>query len=87
MIHIIGVVGTCCVLGAYWALSTQRLLATGRAYQAINLAGSILLATYSILLVAWAQVGLNAIWGVIATVALVRNWRASRPKTPAESSH
>lgn len=38
----------------------------------MNLIGAILLTIYGFLLFAWASVALNAIWGTIALVALVR---------------
>jgi hypothetical protein len=42
----------------------------------MNLIGAILLTIYGFLLFAWASVALNAIWGTIALVALVRAAKA-----------
>jgi hypothetical protein len=38
----------------------------------MNFVGAALLTVYAVLLFAWASVALNAIWGLIAVVALVR---------------
>jgi len=41
----------------------------------MNFVGAALLTVYGFLLFAWASVALNAIWGLIAVVALVRVMR------------
>lgn len=38
----------------------------------MNLLGALLLTVYGFLLFAWATVALNAVWGVIALLALLR---------------
>jgi energy-converting hydrogenase Eha subunit C len=47
----------------------------------MNLVGAALLAVYAFLLVAWASVVLNAVWGLIAAVAL---FRVMRKRTRAD---
>ena len=72
MSHAIGFLGTFLVLGAYFLLSTGRIRAASLQYQGINLIGAALLTVYGFLLAAWASIALNAIWGAIALVALLR---------------
>lgn len=78
MDHVIGFVGTFLVLGAYFLLSTGRIKAASLQYQGINLLGAALLTVYGFMLAAWASIALNAIWGLIALVALLRVLRPGR---------
>jgi hypothetical membrane protein len=80
MSHAIGFLGTFLVLGAYFLLSTGRISAASRQYQGINLLGAALLTLYGFLLAAWASIALNAIWGAIALVALLRVLRPGRER-------
>ena len=80
MSHAIGFLGTFLVLGAYFLLSTGRIKAASMQYQGLNLIGAALLTLYGFLLAAWASIALNAIWGLIAVVALLRVFRPGRAK-------
>ena len=80
MSHVIGFIGTFLVLGAYFLLSTGRIKAASVQYQGINLIGAALLTLYGFLLAAWASIALNAIWGLIALVAVLRVVRTRRAK-------
>lgn len=60
------------VLGAYFAVSSGRLKSASYGFQGMNLVGAAMLTAYSVVLAAWATVVLNAAWGVIALVALIR---------------
>ena len=80
MSHVIGFIGTFLVLGAYFLLSTGRIKAASLQYQGLNLIGAALLTLYGFLLAAWASIALNAIWGLIAVVALLRVFRPGRAK-------
>ena len=70
--HVIGFVGTFLVLGSYFLLSAGRIKSASFAYQGANLLGAALLTLYAVLLAAWAAIALNAVWGLIALVALAR---------------
>lgn len=83
MEHLVGGIGTVLVLAAYFLVSTGRIASRSWAFQGMNLVGAILLTIYGFLLFAWATVALNAIWGVIAVLALVRI-TASRGATKTE---
>lgn len=72
MVHVIGGIGTILVLAAYFLVSTGRLKSASLGFQGMNLIGAALLTIYAVALVAWASVALNAVWGIIALVALVR---------------
>lgn len=72
MVHVIGGIGTVLVLLAYFLVSTGKLKSASVGFQGTNLVGAALLTVYGFLLFAWASVALNAIWGLIAVVALAR---------------
>jgi len=78
MVHVIGGIGTVLVLLAYFLVSTGRLKSASLGFQGTNLVGAALLTVYGFMLFAWASVALNAIWGLIALVALLRVLRARR---------
>lgn len=78
MEHVIGGVGTVLVLAAYFLLSTGRIHSKTFIFQGMNLTGAVLLTIYGFLLLAWATVALNTIWGIIALVALFRVLRMQR---------
>lgn len=72
VIHVVGAAGTVLVLGAYFLVSTGRLRSESTGFQGMNLVGALLLTGYALALSAWATVALNAVWAVIALVALRR---------------
>lgn len=80
VVHLIGSVGGIVILIAYALASTRRIPVTGNAFQIMNLSGAVVLLAYSVVLVAWVSVGLNAVWGTVAAIALIRNHRASTAK-------
>jgi len=75
MVHVFGGIGISLVLVAYFLVSNGRLKSASLGFQGKNLIGAALLTVYGSLLFAWASVALNAIWGLIAVVALVRVMR------------
>ena len=83
MSHAIGFIGTFLVLGAYFLLSAGKINSASLQYQGINLLGAALLTIYGFMLAAWASIALNAIWGVIALVALLRVLRPGRKQEPS----
>jgi len=88
MLHVFGNLGVLMVLTAYFLVSSGRLTARSRGYQGLNLAGGLIIAAYSWLLLAWASVILNVVWAAIATTSLIRNRR--RPGSgavAADSEH
>lgn len=81
LVHVIGTGGAICVLAAYFLVSAGRVTSSSVPFQLINLIGAGLLTTYALILRGWSLVFLNAIWAVIAIVALVRISRRSRSRT------
>jgi hypothetical protein len=72
LIHVIGGIGTIMVLAAYFLVSAGRIASASTTFQGLNLVGAALLAYYAVVLAAWASVALNAIWALIALVAVLR---------------
>ncbi|MBK6870482.1 MAG: hypothetical protein IPJ14_11425 [Kineosporiaceae bacterium] len=77
---VVGWIGTGMLLLAYWLVSTERVTGHSPVYQLLNIAGSIGLGLAAVAGGVWSSVALNAIWGVIGAVALVR---ALHHRTPA----
>lgn len=72
LIHVVGGIGTIMVLAAYFLVSAGRIASASTTFQGLNLVGAALLAYYAVVLAAWASVALNAIWALIALVAVLR---------------
>lgn len=72
LIHVIGGIGTIMVLAAYFLVSAGRIASASTTFQGLNLVGAALLAYYAVVLAAWASVALNAIWALIALIAVLR---------------
>lgn len=72
---VVGWLGAGCLLAAYALVSAGRI-GPGWAYQLLNLAGSVGLAVNAVTHGAWPSAALNAVWLVIALLA-VRGIRAS----------
>lgn len=86
MEHVVGGAGTVLVLVAYFLVSTGRIASQSFAFQGMNLLGAVLLTVYGFLLFAWATVALNAVWGVIALLALIRVAASRRETQEAPTS-
>jgi hypothetical protein len=72
-----GWVGALLVIAAYGLVSFDRLSAASMRYQALNIAGSILLIANTAWHAAWPSAFVNLIWAGIALIAVAR-----RPRTP-----
>ncbi len=66
LIHGFGTIGFILILGAYWLVSSGRTTGVAPRYQAMNLAGALVLVVYSAVLGAWVSVALNLVWALIA---------------------
>ncbi len=67
-----GWLGTILILVAYYMVSNKKLAADSRAYQILNLVGSIGVGVNVFYQHAWPAVMLEVVWGLIAIVALIR---------------
>lgn len=70
--EIIGWYGTGAIVGAYFLNSFGLLSTTSWIYQGLNFTGAIGIVVVSLAKRAYQPAALNAIWTVIALVALVR---------------
>ncbi len=84
VVEIAGWVGTVVLLVAYALVSRGVLAGHGARYQALNVAGSLLLGVNSLVHGAWPSVGINGVWLVIGIATLTA--AARRPRTPAPPS-
>lgn len=73
---VFGIVGLVLLLGGFVGNALGRLSAQTRLYQTLNVAGSGILAVYSVLIEAWVFFPLEVVWALVAGYALVRG-RAS----------
>ncbi|WP_145183580.1 CBU_0592 family membrane protein [Planctomycetes bacterium Pla163] len=70
-VDVLGWIGTVTVLLAHALANTDRIDDTGWMYHGLNLAGSAALGYLCVRRKVWQSVWLNAVWGVVAIVALV----------------
>jgi hypothetical protein len=70
LLEILGWLGAALLLLAYALISYGRIRSRSRAYQALNVAGGVLLAANTAWHHAWPSALVNIIWTVIAVGAL-----------------
>jgi hypothetical protein len=70
-VDVLGWLGTVTVLLAHALANTGRVDDSGWIYHGLNLAGSAALGYLCVRRRVWQSVWLNAVWGVVALVALV----------------
>lgn len=73
-IDAVGWIGAALVLIAYGLLSIKWMEANWYSYQALNVAGAVMLVVNSYYLGAYPSVGVNAAWVGIAAITLFREW-------------
>ena len=71
VLDVLGWVGALLLLGAYGLVSFKRLAPDSLAYQAMNIAASILLLANTLYYGAYPSSFVNAVWSVIAVAAIV----------------
>ena len=79
-----GWIGALVLVVAYATNSANRLPASGRTYQTMNLLGSVGLGTVAASHHTWPSFALNAVWLVVAFAALTRSG-ARRSPQPADT--
>lgn len=78
--EIIGWIGTDLIVLAYFLVSNKKVSSTGATYQLMNLFGALGVGANVLVQKAWPSVALQAIWFLIAMIALVRIF-VSKSKT------
>ena len=71
-IQIIGTLGAALLLLAFFLVSRKKVDGGSRIYQLLNLAGAAMLTVLTAYTGAWAAMGLNIIWVLIAFATLGR---------------
>lgn len=82
VIIIAGWIGTVSLLAAFWLLTAKRISSTGFAYQILNAAGAFLLAITTAQAQAWSAAVLNAVWFIIASIGLLRDFHSRSSLQP-----
>ena len=80
-INIVGWIGSAAVVSAYALISLNKLNSRSRAYQVLNLVGSLGLVVNTAYYRAYPSTFVNIVWLVIAALALVRIVRALDQRT------
>jgi hypothetical protein len=70
-----GWLGAALVIVAYALVSFHRMSAASIAYQALNIAGSILLIMNTAYHAAWPSAAVNVVWAAIGLIAVARSPR------------
>jgi hypothetical protein len=81
LIEIIGWVGSAAVLLAYGLNTYQKLKSDSMTFYLLNFVSGILLIIYTIYKEAFANTFINAVWAVIAGVAIVKFFIDRKSKT------
>lgn len=79
VINVFGWLGSAAVVSAYALISIDKLDASSRLYQWLNLAGSVGLAVNTGYYRAFPSTAVNIVWLIIAVSALIRIRRVGRP--------
>lgn len=78
-VNILGWLGVAALLAAYALISAGKVKGDSVPYQLMNLGGSACVLFNSLRFGAYPSVGVNAVWMVIALLALMRALRPPRP--------
>jgi len=70
MLETIGFYGMTMILGAYFLISFDYVLADNVWYQLMNLTGGAAFIYYTMAKRAWASLGVNTVWAIIAAISL-----------------
>lgn len=73
IVEVVGTLGACCLLLAYFLSSSGRIAAASTPGNLLNLAGAVMLGVNAVAHGAIPPATLNLIWALIALVALVRS--------------
>ena len=78
VVNILGWLGVAALLGAYALISAGKVKGDSVPYQLMNLGGSACVLLNSLRFGAYPSVGVNAVWMVIALLALLKAFRPPR---------
>jgi membrane-bound ClpP family serine protease len=77
--QLIQIIGALLILFAFGAVQFERMETTSRAYLALNLLGSAILAVLALASSQWGFVLLEGVWAIVSAWGL---WAATRPIPP-----
>lgn len=80
MDQLIQIVGALLILVAFGAVQFERMETTSRAYLALNLAGSAILAVLALASSQWGFVLLESVWAIVSGWGLLAAIRAFPPR-------
>ena len=77
IVEIIGWAGTFLVVLAYLLVNSERLKPKDSSYIFMNLFGAIFIGVNVFVNQAWPALGLQIVWGGVAIISLLKNFRPS----------
>ena len=80
LVEILGWIGSVEILLAYGLNSYQRIRSDSLVFYSLNLSGGIFLIIYSIQKEAFANTFINAVWVLIAIVAMMKFTKTGKPR-------
>lgn len=78
---ILGLIGMCCILGAFILVQNHQLTADDLLYDLLNAIGSALLMINAILTEAWPFLILNTVWGAYAFKDVIAGLRKKQKRS------
>ncbi len=86
IIDIIGWIGSISVVLAYGLLSSHKLTAVSKFYQALNILGSICLIINTLFYSAYPSTFVNIVWLIIAIFAIINIYRSVKKQNNDRNS-
>jgi membrane-bound ClpP family serine protease len=80
MDQVVQIVGALLILVAFGAVQFERMETTSRAYLALNLVGSAILAVLALASSQWGFVLLESVWAIVSGWGLLAAMRAEPPR-------
>jgi hypothetical protein len=80
MDQVVQIVGALLILVAFGAVQFERMETTSRAYLALNLVGSAILAVLALAGSQWGFVLLESVWAIVSGWGLLAAMRAEPPR-------
>ena len=74
-VDVLGWIGMVLILGAYFAVSFEKIKSTSVWYQVANLVGAVAIGINTYFYMAYPSTVVNVVWAIIAAAASWKIWR------------